>query len=133
MKWVVSRSWVWYDVWVMVRLWLKWVVGRWRLPVFMSSEVMVRLAWVTVMGLVEIGVGHHMVGWFFWVLPFRCFFFFFFSFNMGFCSGGILVGSGGMVGMVEALSSGGAMIEVEGRWRRKLEKKKEKKNIYFII
>ena len=67
MKWVVSRSWVWYDVWVMVRLWLKWVVGRWRLPVFMSSEVMVRLAWVTVMGLVEIGVGHHMVGWFFWV------------------------------------------------------------------
>ena len=80
MNWVVSRSWVRYGVWVMVGLWLKWVVGRWRLPVFMSSEVMVRLAWVTVMGLVEIGVGHHMVGWFFSVLPFRWFFFFFFFF-----------------------------------------------------
>ena len=48
-------------------LWLKWVVGRRRSPVFGSNEVMVRLAWVTMMGLVEIGVGHHMVGWFFWV------------------------------------------------------------------
>ena len=101
MNWVVSRSWVRYGVWVMVGLWLKWVVGRWRLPVFMSSEVMVRLAWVTVMGLVEIGVGHHMVGWFFSVLPFRWFFFFFFFFNMDFCSGGIFMGSGGVVGMVE--------------------------------
>ena len=63
--------------------------------------------------------------------------FYFIFFSMGFCSGGILVGSGGMVGMVEALSSGGAMIEVEGRWRRKLEKKKKKKYIllcrYIIL
>nr|POE78196.1 hypothetical protein CFP56_79181 [Quercus suber] len=29
---------------------------------FGSDEVMVRSAWVTVMGLVEIGVGHRMVG-----------------------------------------------------------------------
>ena len=65
-----------FGVWVVVRLWLKWVVGRRRSPVFRSSEVMVRLAWVTVMGLVEIGVGHRMVGWFFWV--FDGFFFFFF-------------------------------------------------------
>ena len=62
---------------------------------FRSSKVMARSAWVTVMGLVEISVGHRMVGWFFWVLPFRwVFFFFFFFFNIGFCSGGILVGSG---------------------------------------
>ena len=57
--------------------------------------------------------------------------FYFIFFSMGFCSGGILVGSGGMV---EALSSGGAMIEVEGRWRRKLEKKKrKKKNIFYYV
>ena len=39
------------------------------------------------------------------LLGFYCdagFFFFFFFFNMGFCSNGILVGNGGMVGMVEA-------------------------------
>ena len=30
------------------------------------------------------------------------YFIFLFFFNMGFCSGGILVGSGGVVGMVEA-------------------------------
>ena len=58
-------------VWVVVRLWLKWVVDRWRSLVFGSDEVMARLVWVTVMGLVEIGEGHHMVGWFFWVLPFQ--------------------------------------------------------------
>ena len=70
MKWVVSRSWVRYGVWVMVGLWLKWVVGHRSSPVFGFGEVMVRLAWVTVMSLVEIGVGHRMVSWFFWVLPF---------------------------------------------------------------
>ena len=41
---------------------------------FRFSKVMARSAWVTMMGLVEIGmghgVGHCMVGWFFWVLPF---------------------------------------------------------------
>ena len=52
-------------VWVVVGLWLKWVVGHRRSLVFGSDEVMARSAWVTVMGLVEIGVGHHMVGWFF--------------------------------------------------------------------
>ena len=35
---------------------------------FGSNDVMARLAWVTMMGLVEIGMGHRMVGWFFWVL-----------------------------------------------------------------
>ena len=52
---------------------------------------------------------------------------------MGFCSGEILVGNGGMVGMVEALNSGDAMIEVEERWRRKLEKKKDKKKKYILL
>ena len=61
---------------VMVGLWLKWVVGHRRSPIFGSKEVMVRLACVTVMGLVEIGMGHRMVSWFFWVLPFRRGFFF---------------------------------------------------------
>ena len=70
--WVVVGS----SVWVMVGLWLKWVVGHWRSLVFGFGEVMVRSAWVMVMGLVEIGVGHCMVGWFFWVLPFQWFFFF---------------------------------------------------------
>ena len=70
-------------------LWLKWVVGCWRSPVFGSNEVMVRLAWVTMMGLVEIGVGHHMVGWFFWVSDGFIYLFF----NMGFCFSGILVSS----------------------------------------
>ena len=50
--------------------------------------------------------------WSAWVIEW-----FFFFFNMGFCSSGILVGSGG------------AVIEVEGKWRRKLEKK----NIYIYI
>ena len=87
----------------MVGLWRKWVVGRRRLPVFGSGEVMARSAWITVMGLVEISMGHHMVGWFFWVLSFRWVFIFkIFFFNMGFCSSGISVGSGGVVGMVEA-------------------------------
>ena len=57
---------------------------------FGSNEVMVRLAWVTMMGLVEIGVGHHMVGWFFWVSDGFIYLFF----NMGFCFSGILVSSG---------------------------------------
>ena len=61
-------------------------------------------------------------------------FYFYFLFSMGFCSGEILVGNGGMVGMVEALNSGDAMIEVEERWRRKLEKKKKKrKNIFYYV
>ena len=55
---------------------------------------------------------------------------------MGFCSCGILVDSGGVVGMVEARwwwpSSGDAVIEVDGRWRKKLEKKKKRKK-YFIM
>ena len=37
---------------------------------------------------------------------------------MGFCSGGIMVGNGGVVGMVEAwwwwLGNGGAVLKVEG-------------------
>ena len=56
------------------------------------------------MGLVEIGVGHRMVSWFFWVLPFRWVFFFF---NMGFCSGGQWWRGG---------HGGGAMV-VTGQWR----------------
>ena len=44
-------------------------------------------------------------------------FLFFYLFNMGFCSDGILVGSGGMLGMVEAwlwwLGSGGVVQEVK--------------------
>ena len=59
--------------------WLKWVVGRRRSLMFGSGEVMARSAWVTVMGLVEIGVGHgvghRMVGWFFWVSDGGFFFF----------------------------------------------------------
>ena len=47
------------------------------------------------------------------------------------------VGSGGVVGMVEArwwwLGSGGVMIEVKGRWRRKLEKNKKGKNIFYCV
>ena len=39
---------------------------------------------------------------------------------MGFCSGGILVGNGGVVGMVEArcwwLGSGGTVLEVKGAY-----------------
>ena len=67
---VVGRGWVWcLGRWSwfgpVFGLWLKWVVGRRRLPVFGSGEVMVRSMWVTMMGLVEIGVGHDMVGWFF--------------------------------------------------------------------
>ena len=77
----------------MFGLWVKWVVGRRSSLVFGFGEVMVRSAWVTVMSLVEIGVGHRMVSWFFWVLPFLWFFFFFFN-KMGFCLGGILVGNG---------------------------------------
>ena len=46
-------------------LWLKWVVGCRRSLVFGSGEVMARSMWVMMMGLVEIGVGHDMVGWFF--------------------------------------------------------------------
>ena len=64
---------------------------------FRSDEVMARSAWITMMGLVEIGVGHRMVSWFFCVLPFRwifIFIFIFIFFNMGFCFCGILAGSG---------------------------------------
>ena len=47
------------------------------------------------------------------------------------------VGSGGVVGMVEArwwwLGSGGVMIEVKGRWRRKLKKNKKGKNIFYCV
>ena len=57
-----------FGVWVVIGLWLKWIVGRRRSLVFGSNDVMARLAWVTMMGLVEIGMGHRMVGWFFWVL-----------------------------------------------------------------
>ena len=91
------RSWLgsMFGLWLK---WLKWVVGRRRLPVFGSGEVMARLAWVTVMGLVEIGVFHgvvhHMVGWFFWVSDGFIFYFLFFLYNIGFCSSGILVNSG---------------------------------------
>ena len=55
---------------------------------------------------------------------------------MGFCSGGILVDNGGVVGMVEArwwwLGSGDAVIEADGRGRKKLEKKKRKKIFYYV-
>ena len=51
-------------------LWVKWTVGRRSSPIFGFDEVMVRSTWVTVMSLVEIGMGHRMVSWFFWVLPF---------------------------------------------------------------
>ena len=62
---------------------------------FGSDEVMARLMWVTMMGLVEIGVGHGMVGWFFLVFDgFFLFIYFFYFIIMGFCSGGILVSSG---------------------------------------
>ena len=54
--------------------------------------------------------------WSAWVIEW-----FFFFFNMGFCSSGILVGNGG------------AVIEVEGKWRRKLEKKKIYIYIYIYI
>ena len=76
--------------------WLKWVVGRRRSPVLGSDEVIARSAWVTVMGLVEIGVGHHTVGWFFWVSDgfIYLFIIIIIIFNIGFCSGGILVNSG---------------------------------------
>ena len=47
-----------FGLFIVVGLWLKWVVGRQRSPVFGSNGVMARLVWVTVMGLVEIGVGH---------------------------------------------------------------------------
>ena len=70
---VVVRLWLgsMFGSLVVVRSWLKWVVGCRRSPVFGSGEVMTRLAWVTVMGLVEINVSHRMVGlWFFWALPF---------------------------------------------------------------
>ena len=45
----------------MFGLWVKWVVGRRSSLVFGFDEVMVRSAWVTVMSLVEIGMGHRMV------------------------------------------------------------------------
>ena len=45
---------------------------------FGFSEVMARLMWVTMMGLVEIGVGHGMVGWFFWVFDGFLFIFLFY-------------------------------------------------------
>ena len=62
-----------------------------------SNEVMVRLAWVTMMGLVEIGVGHHMVGWFFWVSDGFIYLFLIWVFVLvGFWGA---VGSGGVVGM----------------------------------
>ena len=61
--WVIGRGWVMvrFGVWVGVGLWVKWVVGRWSSLVFRFDEVMVRSAWVTVMSLVEIGMGHRMV------------------------------------------------------------------------
>ena len=76
--------------------WLKWVVGRRGSPVLGSDEVIARSAWVTVMGLVEISVGHHTVGWFFWVSDgfIYLFIIIIIFFNIGFCSGGILVNSG---------------------------------------
>ena len=58
LKRVVGRGWVVAEV----DCWSSEIL------VFGSSEVMARSAWVTMMGLVEIGVGHCMVGWFFWVL-----------------------------------------------------------------
>ena len=42
-----------FDVWIVVGLWLKWVVGHRRSLVFGSGEVMARSAWVTIMCLVE--------------------------------------------------------------------------------
>ena len=34
---------------------------------------------------------------------------------------------------IAILGSGGTVIEVEGRWRRKLEKKKKRKNIFYCV
>ena len=51
-----------------------------------------------------------------------------FFYNMGFCFGEILVGSGQWW---RGGHGGGTVTEVEGRWRRKLGKKKKGK-IYFI-
>ena len=59
------------------------------------SKVMVRSC-VVEMGVDSDGFFCCDVGFFFFLNLF------YFIFNMSFCSGGILVGSGGMVGMVEA-------------------------------
>ena len=90
---------VWFGVWVVAE------VGCW------SSEI----ASIGVRrGHREISVGHHMVGWFFWVSDgFIYLFIIIIFFNMGFCSGGILVSSGqwwrgGHVG--------GAVV-MTGQWR----------------
>ena len=52
-----------------------------------------------------------------------------FFYNMGFCFGEILVGSGQWW---RGGHGGGTVTEVEGRWRRNLGKKKKRK-IYFIM
>ena len=66
-------------------LWLKWVVGCQRSPVFGSGEVMVRSAWVMVRSA-------WVIAWLAGSSGFPMGFFFFF-FNMGFSSGAILVSS----------------------------------------
>ena len=76
--WVVGV--VGFSVWVVVRLWLKWVVGRWRSPVF-GSGVSHGLSlishhgstsWVWIGGLGSIDGGFETVdlligGWISWV------------------------------------------------------------------
>ena len=65
MKWVVGRGWVrWLgSVWVVAE------VGCWSSEI---TSVWVRRGHGVIgVGLVEIDVGHHMVGWFFWVLLFQ--------------------------------------------------------------
>ena len=51
--------------------------------------------------------------WVFWVSRSGFFFFFFFKFNMGFCFGGILVGSG----QWRRGGHGGGAVVVTGQWR----------------
>ena len=96
--------------------------------------------------LLWISDGVNLIGWTlvgFWIqhgwtlvlLGSAVFFFFLICFvSVGFWWA---VGSGGVVGMVEArwwwLGSGGVMIEVKGRWRRKLEKNKNGKNIFYCV
>ena len=99
------RGWVAvFNRWLLCRAWSA------RFGSCLVSEVLVML-------------GRRGLGFAFWsVWVTEWVFFFFFFFNMGFCFDGILVSSGQWW---HGGHGGGAVMEVEGRWRRKLEKNKK--------
>ena len=71
-------------------------------------------------------------------MGFFFYFFYFLFFNIGFCSGGILVGSGqwwhgGHGGGVVVVTGQWRRSDIGGRWRKKIEKNKKRKNVFYYV